>query len=975
LLTCPSRFALRAPGARIEGFRNRRSGMRFGSRHMSNTPFLSNIANIPFVEELYARYLSNPSDVSEPWRAWFDSLADEGVLPLSSRLEPGFSPPRVFAGRSNGHTAPTPRDSAAVGGVSIAAVQQERLAQLVRAYRERGHSIARLDPLGLPRPEPPELDPSYHGFGPEDFAHKFSAATVHGPDVLTLREILDRLRNTYCRSIGVEYMHIVDSGIRNWLQERMESTENRIRLSHEGQIRILTKLTDAVIFEEFLQTKYLGAKIFSLQGSESLIPLLTFAIDRAGDLGVDEIIFGMAHRGRLNALANIMGKSPRDIFREFEDRDPELYLGSGDVKYHLGHTSDYYTASGRRVHLSLCFNPSHLEFVNPVVLGRVRAKQDRAGKGTEKRKLPVLIHGDAALAAEGIVQESLNLAQLDAYTTGGTLHVVINNQIGFTTPPSQGRSAPYATAIARMLDIPVFHVNGEDPEAVAQVISLAVEFRERFQRDVFIDMYGYRRHGHNEGDEPAFTQPLLYAAISRRKSVRDGYLEHLLALGEVTRNEADQIAVDRRSMLEAELQEARRSDFLRSCESHDDVWNNYRGGPEAKSPEPETAVEVPRLSALLESLTRIPEGFHPHRKIERLLEQRAEMARGQRRLDWGAAEALAFASLVTQGTAVRLTGQDSERGTFSHRHRVLHDVETGVRYMPLSHLSTDQAPIYIANSPLSEVAVLGFEYGYSLESPDVFVLWEAQFGDFCNVAQVIIDQFIVSAEDKWKQLSGLTLLLPHGFEGMGPEHSSARMERWLLLAAEENIQICQPSTPAQFFHLLRRQAMRNWRKPLIVFTPKSLLRHPKATSDIGELAGGRFQRVLPDPLYHSVDPKEVRRVLLCSGKVYYTLEQRREELKRPDVAVVRVEQFYPLPDEHLRAALDSFPEGTPVVWIQEEPENMGAWRHLRARFGNRLLGRHPLSCIARAESASPATGSPSSHRLEEEEALEKAFSV
>jgi 2-oxoglutarate dehydrogenase E1 component len=882
----------------------------------------------------------------------------------------------VFAGRSNGHAVAASRDGAAVGGVSVAAVQQERLALLVRAYRERGHAIARLDPLGLPRPEPPELDPRYHGFGPEDYDRNFSAANVHGPDVLTLRQILERLRNTYCRSIGVEYMHIVDSEIRNWLQERMESTENRIRLSHEGQIRILTKLTDAVIFEEFLQTKYLGAKIFSLQGSESLIPLLTFAIDRAGDLGVDEIILGMAHRGRLNVLANIMGKSPRDIFREFEDRDPELYLGSGDVKYHLGHTTDHYTASGRRVHLSLAFNPSHLEFVNPVVLGRVRAKQDRVGKGVDHRKLPVLIHGDAALAAEGVVQESLNLAQLDAYTTGGTLHVVINNQIGFTTPPTQGRSTPYATAIARMLDIPVFHVNGEDPEAVAQVISVAVEFRERFERDVFIDMYGYRRHGHNEGDEPSFTQPLLYAAISRRKSVRDGYLEHLLTLGEVTRSEADQIAVDRRSMLEAELQEARRSDFCRTSETHDDVWHNYQGGPEARSPEPETAIDVPRLSALLEALTRIPEGFHPHRKIERLLEQRLEMARGQRRLDWGAAEAVAFASLVTQGTAVRLTGQDSERGTFSHRHSVLHDVETGVRHMPLAHLSPDQAPIYIANSPLSEVAVLGFEYGYSLESPDVLVLWEAQFGDFCNVAQVIIDQFIVSAEDKWKRLSGLTLLLPHGFEGMGPEHSSARIERWLLLAAEENIQICQPSTPAQFFHLLRRQAMRNWRKPLIVFTPKSLLRHPKATNDISELAGGRFQRVLPDAIYHSsADPSAVRRVLLCSGKICYTLEQRREELKRQDVAIVRVEQFYPLPDEHLRAALDPFPDGTPVVWIQEEPENMGAWRHLRARFGNRVLGRHPLSCIARAESASPATGSASSHRLEEEESLEKAFSL
>ncbi len=847
----------------------------------------------------------------------------------------------------------------------------------MRAYRERGHAIARLDPLGLPRPEPAELDPAYHGFKPEDLDRQYSANTIHGPSVLTLRQILERLRNTYCRSIGVEYMHIADTEIRDWLQERMESTENRIRLSHDGQVRILSKLTDAVMFEEFLQTKYLGAKIFSLQGSESLIPLLNFVIDRAGDLGIDEIVMGMAHRGRLNVLANIMNKSPRDIFREFEDRDPELYLGSGDVKYHLGYTTDHYTASGRRVHLSLCFNPSHLEYVNPVVLGRVRARQDRAGTAASRRKMPLLIHGDAALAGEGIVQETLNLAGLAAYSTGGTLHVVTNNQIGFTTPPEQGRSGACATAVARMLDIPVFHVNGEDPEAVAQAVSMAVDFRNRFASDVFIDMYGYRRHGHNEGDEPAFTQPLLYAAISRRKSVRDGYLEHLLELGEVTRTEADQIAVERRATLEEELQQARRSDYVRAYEVHEDIWSHYRGGPEANCPEPETALDGTKLSALLEAVSRVPEGFHPHRKIERLLEQRQEMSRRERRLDWGAAETLAFASLVSHGTAVRLSGQDSERGTFSHRHSVLHDVETGNRYAPLMHVSAEQAPFDVCNSPLSEAGVLGFEYGYSLESPDVLVIWEAQFGDFFNAAQVIIYQFIVSAEDKWKQLSGITLLLPHGFEGMGPEHSSARIERWLLLAAEENIQICQPSTPAQFFHLIRRQALRNWRKPLIVFTPKSLLRHPKATSDLAEFSRGRFQRVLPDPLFytHAADPRAVRRVLLCSGKVYYTLEQRREELKRQDVAIVRVEQFYPLPDEHLRAALDPFPEATPVVWLQEEPENMGAWRHLRARFGSRLFARHPLSCIARAESASPATGSASSHRLEEEESLEKAFAL
>jgi 2-oxoglutarate dehydrogenase E1 component len=940
---------------------------------MSNSEYPFNVSNLAFVESLYVEFLNDARSVPDAWRQWFESRSFDGAAAHNLQLDPSFVPARLFNGPANGKRM---RDEPALvskSSVSVAAVQQEWLAQLVRAYRERGHAIARVDPLGLPRPEPAELDPSYHGFKPTDLDRQFSATTIHGPDVLTLRQVLERLRNTYCRSIGVEYMHIADREIRDWLQERMESTENRIRLSREGQIRILSKLTDAVMFEEFLQTKYLGAKIFSLQGSESLIPLLTFVIDRAGDLGIDEIIMGMAHRGRLNVLANIMSKSPRDIFREFEDRDPELYVGSGDVKYHLGYTSDHYTAGGRRVHLSLCFNPSHLEFVNPVVLGRVRARQDRAGAA--RGKLPLLIHGDAALAGEGIVQETLNLAQLEAYTTCGTLHVVINNQIGFTTPPQQGRSGTYATAVARMLDIPVFHVNGEDPEAVAQVVSLAVDFRNQFARDVFIDMYGYRRHGHNEGDEPAFTQPLLYAAISRRKSVRDGYLEHLLQLGEVTREEADQVAVERRATLEDELKAARRSDFVHTYDSLDDVWSHYRGGPEAATLEPETALDATKLSTLLEAAAQVPQGFHPHKKVQRLLEQRLEMARAERALDWGAAETLAFASLVSHGTAVRLTGQDSERGTFSHRHAVLHDVDTGSRHVPLMHVSAEQAPFDIHNSSLSEASVLGFEYGYSVESPDALVIWEAQFGDFCNAAQVIIDQFIVSAEDKWKQLSGIVLLLPHGFEGMGPEHSSARIERWLLLAAEENIQICQPSTPAQFFHLLRRQALRSWRKPLIVFTPKSLLRHPKATSELAALARGRFQRVLPDTLFYKVDPRGVRRVLLCSGKVYYTLAQRREELKRQDVAIVRVEQFYPLPDEHLRAALDPFVEGTQVIWFQEEPENMGAWRHLRARFGARLFARHPLTCIARAESASPATGSASSHRLEEEESLDKAFSL
>ncbi|HMA93215.1 MAG TPA: 2-oxoglutarate dehydrogenase E1 component, partial [Polyangiaceae bacterium] len=723
-----------------------------------------------------------------------------------------------------------------------------------------------------------------------------------------------------------------------------------------------------------LQTKYIGAKIFSLEGSESLIPLLTFAIDRAGERGVDEVVLAMAHRGRLNVLANILGKSPREIFREFEDRDPELFLGSGDVKYHLGHHSEHFTPSGRRVQLSLCFNPSHLEYVNPVALGRTRALQDRAGDSPSWKKLALLIHGDAALAGEGIVPETLNLSGLGAYGTRGTIHVVINNQIGFTTPKEQARSSTYATDVARMLDIPVFHVNGEDPEAVAQVVELAVDFREKFSRDVFIDMYGYRRHGHNEGDEPSFTQPLLYATISRRKGVRDGYLEHLLKLGGITKAEADEIAADRRNTLEFELSKARSHDYVRSNNGVATYWKPYFGGSEVSVPEVNTAVDSGRLESLLTSLTRLPEGFRPHRKLERWLDQRLEMAQGEKRLDWGAGEALALATLTTEGVPVRITGQDSERGTFSHRHAVLHDVETGTTYFPLGHLAPDQARVEIYNSPLSEAAVLGFEYGYSLEYPESLVVWEAQFGDFFNVAQVIVDQFIASGEDKWKQLSGITLLLPHGFEGMGPEHSSARIERWLSLAAEHNLQICQPTTPAQLFHLLRRQVLRKWRKPLVVFTPKSLLRHPKATSDLDELTRGGFERILGDPMFAQSSRDQVRKILLCTGKAYFSLEQHREENGISDVAILRVEQLYPLSDEVLRAALEPYPAGIQVVWTQEEPENMGACRYFLARYGTSLFGRHPFQCVARAESASPATGSASSHRMEQEELLARAFS-
>ncbi len=937
---------------------------------------------LAFAEGLYAEFLRDPASVPPDWRRCFEDMANGG--PQAVRLGPSFKPSSVFAAgpiaarmavapgqRSVANGAPKPAIGLEPAAAAPNAVDA-RVEALVRAYRVRGHMIATIDPLGMPRPMPPELDPAFFGLTDADLDRPFPNSGVAGPGITTLRQIVDRLRNTYCRSIGVQYMHIDDLGVKLWLQERMESSENQGQLASGEQVRILTRLTDAVIFEEFIQKKFLGAKSFSLEGSETLIPLLDLAIEAAGAEGISEIVLAMAHRGRLNVLANIMGKSPRAIFREFEDADPQLQLGSGDVKYHLGHSTDYVTGSGHTIHLSLCFNPSHLEFINPVAVGRTRAKQDRAGDVERTRHMALLVHGDAAFAGEGIIQETLNLSQLKAYTVGGALHVVVNNQLGFTVPPEEGRSSPYATDVAKMLQVPIFHVNGEDPEAVAHVVRLSMDFRRTFKRDVFIDMYCYRRRGHSETDEPSFTQPIMYREIERRMPVREGYLAHLLKAGGMTREEADQIATRRREELELELSEARRGDFMPlSADTLGGVWTGFTGGSEVHVPEADTAVAKPRLQQLLGALTRLPQGFHPHPKLARWFDARREMARDERPVDWAAAEALAFTSLAADGVRIRMTGQDVPRGTFSHRHAVLHDLEDGRRYMPLEHIAAAQAPVELYNSPLSEAGVVGFEYGYSLDTPDGLVLWEAQFGDFNNVAQPIIDQFIASAESKWRRLSGLVMLLPHGFEGMGPEHSSARLERFLALCAEDNIQVCQPTTPAQYFHLLRRQVLRQWRKPLVVMTPKSLLRHPRSTSPLDELAAGSFERVIPDALARRSRP--VSRILLSSGKVYYDLEARREEEKRDDVAIVRIEQFYPWREEDLRAALAPYPEKTPAFWVQEEPENMGAWRHLRARLGLLLPGAYPFSGITRRESASPATGSANAHTLEQKALLDRAF--
>ena len=924
------------------------------------------VANLGYVEELFAAYQSNPDFVPVEWRQYFAGLTNGGPAAAPVRLAPAFARRSVFNPAGAATVAPAREEN-----LDRMLLLQQRVDRLVRAYRVRGHIVAKMDPLSDFTPYVPQLDPQYYGFSGGDMNREFYAETLRADGRLTLREILQRLRTIYCGAIGAQYMHIDDLRIRHWLQARFESMPFRAELSRDTQLRILTRLTDAIVFEQFIRKKFVGAKSFSLEGGESLIPLLDLAIEKASELGVHEIVLGMAHRGRLNVLANIIGKSPREIFREFEDKDPDLYLGGGDVKYHMGYSSDYLTAAGRRVHLSLCFNPSHLEFVNPVALGRVRAKQDRAHDTDRSQVMTLLVHGDAAFIGEGVVQETLNLSRLPGYRTGGTIHIIVNNQIGFTTPPSEGRSTLYATSVARMLPAPIFHVNGEDPEAVARCIQLAMDFRQQYKLDVVIDMYCYRRLGHNEGDEPSFTQPTLYRLIEQRKSVREAYLDRLFQLGGITREEADEIARKRYDWLEQHLSEARSSFCGLPPSSLSGIWQGYRGGPASSDDDPETGLPVASLTELLRKVTELPPDFQPHPKLRKVLEHRREMAEGQRPLDWAAAEAAAFASLASAGHRLRLSGQDCERGTFSHRHAVLHDYETGKKHCPLQHLGAGQGPVDIINSPLSEVGVLGFEYGYSLDPPEGLIIWEAQFGDFANVAQVTIDQFIVSGEDKWRRLSGLVMLLPHGFEGAGPEHSSARLERFLALAAEDNIQVANPSTPAQFFHLLRRQVLRKWRKPLVVMTPKSLLRNPKAVSPLADLARDRFQRVMPDP--RGIAMAEANRVLLCSGKIYYDLETRRRELGRDDTAIIRLEELYPFPRAQLEALLADCREDTNVIWVQEEPENMGAWRYLRVTVSMQFLGRLPFSGVCRPASASPATGSAAAHQLEQEQILDSAF--
>jgi 2-oxoglutarate dehydrogenase E1 component len=918
--------------------------------------------SLDYIDDLYVQYIKDPSSVSPGWRRYFEEFS---LAAQHSSVASTGAASTVLDDSASGSASST-RDEAL-----WLARMQDRIDQLVREYRVRGHLMAKLDPLGIDRQKLPELEPQSYGLNAEDLSRPFTCASFDYENAKTLGDIVEKLRNTYCRNIGAQFTHIDNRNIRDWLQRRMESCENRIELSRDVQVRIYTRLADASVFEEFVRRKFVGAKTFSLEGSESLIPLLDLALEKAGQHGIQSVIMGMAHRGRLNVLANIMGKRAQNIFWAFDDPRPELHRGAGDVKYHLGYSSDWTTSTGSKVHISLCFNPSHLEFVNPVALGRCRCKQDLTGNFDRNEHLTILIHGDASFAGEGVVQETFNLSQLPAYNTGGTLHVIINNQVGFTTEPHQGRSTTYATDIAKMLQIPIFHVNGEDPEAVAQVVNLAMDFRREFRRDVVIDMYAYRRWGHNEGDEPRFTQPTMYKAIDQRKSVRESYLERLLQMGEFTRSEADSISQVRQDKLEAEFALAqRKEDYYSDLQTLGGLWTGYFGGAEPRNDDTSSAISDDTLRSVLAKLCELPSGFTLNRKLTRVLEQRQEMSSNAKPLDWAAAELLAFGSLSLEGYPIRITGQDCERGTFSHRHAVLHDAENNSTYMPLANLSPEQGRIEIANSPLSETAVLGFEYGYSLDCPHGLVAWEAQFGDFWNVAQVIVDQFIASAEDKWGRLSRLIMLLPHGFEGQGPEHCSARLERLLQLCAEDNIQVVQPTTPAQYFHLLRRQVKRKWSKPLAVLTPKSLLRHPLVQSSHDEFTSGWFLKILPD---QRREVGSTERILLCSGKVYYELFERRQELKLDKVAILRIEQLYPLSSEEVMAALEPYSAGTEIVWVQDEPANMGAWTHIKMRFGDEIAKKFPMRLASRAESASPATGSYSSHHLEQRELMEAAF--
>ena len=952
---------------------------------IDQTSFLSG-ANATFIAELYARWLDDPHSVDPSWQGFFAEMADDARSVLDELNGASWARERTQVIGGNGAAtngaaaakpaAPAPGDLDAA--IRAAGTDSIQAVTLIRAYRTRGHLAANLDPLGLEPPKhQPELQPEYYGFTEADLDRPIFLANRLGREVATLREVIAQLRETYCGSVGIEFMHIQDPEQRLWLQGRMESGRNQTEFTPEGKRAIYEKLVAAEGFEHFLDKKYTGTKRFGLDGGEALIPALEQIIKRGGQLGLEEIIVGMPHRGRLNVLANMMSKPFAAIFSEFQGHsaNPEDVQGSGDVKYHLGTSSDR-DFNGNIVHLSLTANPSHLEAVDPVVVGKVRAKQQQRKDADRTKVMGLLMHGDAAFAGQGLVAETLALSELRGYRTGGTIHFIVNNQIGFTTAPSFSRFTPYPSDLAMAVQAPIFHVNGDDPEAVVHVARIATEFRQKFRRDVVIDMFCYRRFGHNEGDEPGFTQPIMYRTIAAHPSTRQIYADRLVAEGTLSAEDAEGAVTKFAAHLDQQFEAAssyrpNKADWLEG------KWSGFATAP-GDDRRGHTGVAREELRAVGLKLAEFPEGFHVNPKIVRQLEAKRRMIETGQGIDWTTAEALAFGTLLTEGIPVRLSGQDSGRGTFSQRHSVLVDQENEQRFIPLNNLREGQAPFEVIDSPLAENSVLGFEYGYSLAEPNALVLWEAQFGDFANGAQVMIDQFISSGESKWLRMSGLVMLLPHGFEGQGPEHSSARLERYLQLCAEDNMQVVNCTTPANYFHALRRQMKRNFRKPLIVMTPKSLLRLKACQSSLDEMAdGSSFHRVLPEA-EKVVGDEKVQRVVLCSGKVYYDIVGERAKRNIKNVAVVRLEQIYPFPANTLGAELNRYPNAE-VVWCQEEPENMGAWsfvdRPIEQVLSNLTVKARRPRYVGRRAAASPATGLNRRHQQEQAELVEAALHI
>ena len=956
---------------------------------LERTQFLYG-GNSSFVEELYAKFVADPNSVDASWREFFGALGDSFASPAQAKSRPSWQPnPPLVQLEDEGllgtqGKAVKAADKALKGGATAAdaraaALDTIRAAMLIRNYRIRGHLMANLDPLGIQAPGAhPELEPQSYGFTEADMDRPIFIDFMLGLETATLREILEILRRTYCSTIGVEFMHIYHQEQKAWIQQRIEGRDKEVHFTNEGKKAILNKLVEAEIFERFCHMKFTGTKRFGLEGGEALIPALEAIIKRGGQLGLKDIELGMPHRGRLNLLANVMAKPYRAIFTEFKGMayHPDDFQGSGDVKYHLGVSSDR-EFDGNKVHLSLAANPSHLEIINPVCLGKSRAKQTQFGDIEREQVLTVLLHGDAAFAGQGVVAECFALSELRGYRTGGTIHIIVNNQIGFTTNPSYSRSSPYPSDGAKVVQAPIFHVNGDDPEAVTHVAKIAIEFRQMFKKDVVIDLFCYRRHGHNETDDPSFTQPIMYRTIASHPTTRQIYAKRLVEEGTLGDADAEGMVTDFQNKLEEEL-EASKSFKPNKADWLEGKWTGLEiaSGDERRGT---TAVELEDLRKVGAAISTVPEGFNIHKTLTRQLAAKKAAIEGGEGIDWATAEALAFGSLMLEGYGVRLSGQDSGRGTFSQRHSVWHDQQTEERYVPLNHIKEGQANYEVIDSLLSEAAVLGYEYGYSLAEPNTLVMWEGQFGDFANGAQVVFDQFISSGEAKWMRMSGLTVLLPHGYEGQGPEHSSARLERYLQLCAEDNMQVANCSTPANYFHILRRQLHRKFRKPLILMTPKSLLRHKLAVSKLTEMGPGTtFHRVLWDDKQPAPDDK-IKRIVVCTGKVYYDLFEEREKRELKDTVILRVEQLYPFPHKALVAEMGRYKNAKTVVWCQEEPKNMGAWTFVepyleKVQVELGLKAKRPIYA-GRVEAASPATGLMSKHNQQQAKLVDDALTA